>query len=81
MTVTSEQSEDRQQARRRAITEAEVRDIVRVLAPYGVLGRDVIAEKCRARTWQEGDFDLALESAVRSGVVEALPDDFYKLPG
>jgi hypothetical protein len=77
--VTSDPSEERQQARRRAITEAEVRDIVHVLSPYGILGRDVIAEKCRARNWQEGDFDAALQLAVRSGVLEALPDDFYKL--
>jgi hypothetical protein len=77
--VTSDPSDERQQARRRAITEAEIRDIVRVLSPYGILARDVIAEKCRAHAWQEGDFDAALQCAVRSGVVEALPDDFYKL--
>lgn len=77
--MTSEETDERRQARRRAITEAEVRDIVRALSPYGVLARDVIAEKCRAHTWQEDDFDVALEEAVRSGVVEALPDDFYKL--
>ena len=79
--MTSEESQDREQARRRAITEAEVREIVRVLKPYGVLDRDTIAERCHARTWQEGDFDQALATAVRSGAVEALPDDFYKLVG
>ncbi|HET9124718.1 MAG TPA: hypothetical protein VFN65_07530 [Solirubrobacteraceae bacterium] len=77
--MTSDPSDERQQARRRAITEAEIRDIVRALRPSEVLGRDAIAEKCRAHTWQEGDFDMALQAAVRSGVVEALPDGFYTL--
>jgi len=79
--VSSDDTDDRRQARRRAITEAEIRDIVRALRPSEVLGRDAIAEKCRAHTWQEGDFDMALRTAVETGVVEALPDGFYTLAG
>jgi hypothetical protein len=77
--VTGERDPEREAARRRAIIEAEVRDIVRALAPYGVLARDVIAERCRASAWQDGGFDEALDAAVAAGVVEELPDGFYGL--
>lgn len=77
--MSAERDPERQAARRRAITDAEVQDIVRALAPYGVLGHDVLARECHASTWQEGDFEVALEAAVGAGVVEELPGGFYKL--
>ena len=77
--MTGERDPAREQARRQAITDAAVRDIARALAPYGVLGRDELARECRADRWEEGSFDTALAAAVREGVVEELPDGFYKL--
>jgi hypothetical protein len=79
MRVSDERDAEREAARRRAITEATVRDIVRALAPYGVLGHDALAEACRADRWDEGAFDSALRAAVREGVVEELPEGYYKL--
>ncbi|HEY3775576.1 MAG TPA: hypothetical protein VGL69_21410 [Solirubrobacteraceae bacterium] len=77
--MSGERDPEREAARRRAIIDAEVQDIVRALAPYGVLDRDVLAERCRASTWQDGGFDEALEAAVAAGRVEQLPDGFYGL--
>ncbi len=77
--MTAERDPEREAARRRAIIDAEVQDIVRALSPYGVLERDVLAERCRASTWQDGGFDEALDAAVAAGLVEQLPDGFYGL--
>jgi hypothetical protein len=77
--VSDERDGEREAARRSAITEAMVRDVARALAPYGVLGREALAEACRADRWEEGGFDIALQAAVREGVVESLPDGYYKL--
>jgi hypothetical protein len=77
--VSDERDREREQARRRAITEASVRDIARALAPYGVLDHDALAKEVRADRWEEGGFEIALQAALREGVVEQLPDGFYKL--
>lgn len=75
----SEDNPERERARLRAITDAEVQDIVRALRPFGVLGRDALAQECNAAKWQEGGFDLALEAAVAAGAIEELPGGFYKI--
>ncbi len=77
--MSGERDPEREQARRRAITEASVQDIVRALAPFGILGRDALAGEANAQKWEEGGFEIALEDAVRAGVVEELPGGFYKL--
>jgi hypothetical protein len=71
---------EREAARQAAITDAEIREIVRALKPYGVLDRATLSAETRQRGWQPGAFDAALAAAVRQGVIEPLPDGHYKLP-
>ncbi len=70
---------EREAARQAAITEAEIREIVRALAPYGVLDRETLSERTRQHGWQADGFDTALAAAVREGVIERLPEGHYKL--
>ncbi len=62
-----------------AVTQAEVRRIVNALRPYGVLRRDVLKRQAAPGGWHEGSFEEALAAALRSGKVEKLPLDFYRL--
>ena len=72
---------EREAARAAAITQAEIREIIRALTPYGVLDRETLGDRTRQRGWQEGAFDTALAAAIREGVIEQLPDGYLKLPG
>ena len=78
--MTPEPDPAREAARQAAITDAEIREIVRALRPYGVLDRVTLGEQTRQRGWREGAFDAAVAAAVRQGVIEQLPDGHYKLP-
>lgn len=62
-----------------AVTQAEVHRIVHALRPYGVLRRDVLKREAAPGGWHEGSFEEALLAAVRSGKVEKLALDFYRL--
>ena len=60
-----------------ALLEAEVRRVLHALAPYGVLREDALAKACRARRWRAGQFETALDTAVRRGRLRRLPFGFY----
>jgi len=60
-----------------ALLEAEVRRVMRVLAPYGVLRQDMLARACGARRWNAGAFRSALDAGVRDGRLRKLPLGFY----
>lgn len=62
-----------------AVIHAEVRRLARALRPYGVLHREVLERTVAASRWREGGFDGALDAAVRRGIVERLPADFYRI--
>jgi hypothetical protein len=62
-----------------AVIQAEVRRLARALGPYGVLRRDALASAAGATQWREGAFALALQTAVSTGTIEPLPEDFYRL--
>jgi hypothetical protein len=64
-------------ASERALLEAEVRRLTHAIAPFGVLRRDVLARECHASRWRPGDFDGALEAAVREGRLRRLGVGFY----
>jgi hypothetical protein len=72
---------ERELARRAAITDAEVNQLVRVLRPFGILQREALSRECNQRGWEETGFDTALAKAVATGVIVALPGGFYKLAG
>jgi hypothetical protein len=61
----------------RALLEAEVRRLAHAIAPFGVLRRDVLARECHASRWRDGDFEGALDAAVRDGRLRRLGVDFY----
>lgn len=63
-----------------AIIQAEVRRLSRALAPYGILHRDLLRKAADAESWRDGGFEGALAAAVREGVVEELPGDFFRDP-
>ena len=63
-----------------AVLQAEVKRLVRALAPYGVLSHDVLRREAGARNWREPRFERALAAAVEQGEIEALPLGFYCLP-
>lgn len=58
---------------------AEVNAIVRALRQLGVLQRDVLFKRVRARRWSYGTFDLALSAATREGRVRHLGSGFYEV--
>ena len=60
-----------------AVLRAEVNRVVRALAPYRVLSRDVLRREAGAGNWHEPRFERALEAAVEQGRIEALPLGFY----
>jgi len=62
-----------------AVLRAEVNRVVRALAPYRVLSRDVLRREAGAGNWHEPRFERALEAAVEQGRIEALPLGFYGL--
>jgi hypothetical protein len=62
-----------------AVVQAEVRRLARALGPYGVLRRHALASAAGATQWREGAFERALQTAVNSGAIEPLPEDFYRL--
>ncbi len=62
-----------------AVIQAEVRRLASALGPYGVLRRHALASAAGAMQWREGAFERALRTAVSSGAIEPLPEDFYKL--
>ena len=66
--------------REQAITEAEVRHLCRALAPFGTLSRKQLAAVAGADRWRAGSFEAALDTAVASGAIRALPLDFYQDP-
>jgi hypothetical protein len=59
-----------------AVLGAEVRLLVDVLSPFGVLSRDELARRAEASLWHEGSFESALCAAARQGVIELLPEGF-----
>ncbi len=63
-----------------ALRAAEVRRLTHAIAPFGVLRRDVLARECHAGCWREGDFEGALEAAVRQGRLRPLGVGFYGRP-
>ena len=63
-----------------AIIQAEVRRLCRTLAPYGTLTRNQLAAISQADQWHQGSFDSALQIAVRTGAIRALPFNFYQAP-
>jgi hypothetical protein len=67
----------RAQARRDALLEAEVRQLLRAIGPFGVLGRDSLARACHAHLWRSGRFEDALHAAVRQGRLRPLGFGFY----
>jgi hypothetical protein len=62
-----------------AVLDAEVASLASALAPYGVLGREALAERCDAGLWHEGTFDAALKAGVERRVLRLLPDGFVEL--
>lgn len=62
-----------------AVLRAEVRRLVRALAPYGVLQREVLRLVVGASNWHEPSFERALDAAVEQGQIDALPLGFYGL--
>jgi hypothetical protein len=66
----------RRVARRdQAVLQAEVRLLVRALAPFGVMSRRSLARSAHAERWHGGSFDAALQAAIAAGVIERLPSD------
>jgi hypothetical protein len=61
-----------------AVIQAEVRRLARTIAPFGVLHRDSLRELAHAAHWNEGGFEAALSAAVREGVIDPLPGNFYR---
>ena len=72
---------ERELARRAAITDGEVDQLVRALRPFGILQREALSRECSQRGWEEAGFDTALGKAIASGVIDELPGGFYKLVG
>jgi len=64
-------------ARRAAILDAEARRLARVLARFGVLTRQQLAELSGARLWTRGRFSRALELAEKRGLIRHLGCGFY----
>lgn len=61
-----------------AVIQAEVRRLARTIAPFGVLHHDALRDMVDATHWNEGGFEAALRAAVREGVVDPLPGNFYR---
>jgi hypothetical protein len=61
---------------RAAVMDAEVRLLVDLLSPFGVLSRAELGRRADCRLWHEGAFDAALRSGVERGVIELLPHGF-----
>ncbi len=92
MTMSAE-GERRAEARRRhrdAVLDVEVRLLMDVLGPFGVMRREQLARRAKARLWQTGTFDEALSRAVERGLVRRIaygfvarcePGDAGRLPG
>ena len=59
--------------------DAEVRLLVDVLAPFGVLGREELARRADCRLWHEGTLEAALAAGVERGLIELLPDGFVAI--
>jgi hypothetical protein len=62
---------------RRVLLEAEVRELVHAVSPYGVLSRGALARACGAPRWRAGQFESALAAAVRAGRLRRLPLGYY----
>jgi hypothetical protein len=61
-----------------AVIQAEVRRLARTIAPFGVLHHDSLRELANAAHWNEGGFEASLSAAVREGVIDPLPGNFYR---
>jgi hypothetical protein len=57
-----------------AVLDAEVRLLVDVLAPFGVLGREELARRADCRLWHEGTLEAALRAGAKRGVIKLLPE-------
>jgi hypothetical protein len=67
-------------ARRRAsVLGAEVRLLVDVPAPFGVLSREELARRADCRFWHEGTFEAAVRAGVQRGVIALVPDRFISV--
>ena len=66
--------------RQRALLEAEVRQLLRAISPFGVLRRDALARACHAHLWRRGRFDDAVRQAVSEGRLRSLGAGFYGRP-
>jgi hypothetical protein len=64
-----------------AVIHAEARHVARVLSPYRILHRDALRGAAATTRWHNGSFERALAEAVRSGMIERLPGDFYRSAG
>jgi hypothetical protein len=62
-----------------AVLQAEVKRLVRALAPHGVLRRDALRREVGADNWHDRWFERALDAAVTQGQIEVLPLGFYGL--
>lgn len=73
-------ADDRRRAeaqRKDALLQAEVRQLMRAIRPFGVLNHDALARACRAHLWRSGRFEDALRAAVREGRLRPLGFGFY----
>jgi hypothetical protein len=59
--------------------EAEVEDVVRALATYGVLTRAGLADICGAAHWTDPGFRMAIARAISSGRIRPLGDELYEI--
>lgn len=62
-----------------ARSEFEVDDLVRTLRSYGVLTREDLLERSRAKHWPEGSFEAALRLGVAQGSIRQLTDDLFEV--
>jgi len=61
-----------------AVSQAEIRRLLRALAPFGILSRDALEQECHAGTWHDGGFTAALRAAISAGLIVELPGGFYR---
>ena len=60
-------------------TEAEMKELTRVLRSFGVLTGDWLKELSGARHWDAPIFEAVLNDAVRRGLIRRLGKDLYEL--
>ena len=58
---------------------AEVRLLVDLLGPFGVLSRQELARRADCALWHEGTFGAALRAGIERGVIAVLPRGFVAL--